>query len=113
MIIIHQLLSVVYLNCNCNINKKTFFINTNLNVLQKRTEKPGPKQKDNFQGCRSVQLTQPKKGVTSQKQNYKTKVVQDPEDKIYHTIMKNEKAKVCTIILAELNDKLMLTSWRP
>lgn len=114
IIIIHQLLlSVVNLNGYCNINMKRFFINTNLNFLQKRTEKPGPKQKDNFQGCRSVQLTQPKKGVTSQKQNYKTKVVQDPEDKIYHTIMKDEKAKVCTIILAELNDKLMLTSWRP
>lgn len=58
-------------------------------------------------------MTQPKKGVSSQKQNYKTKVVQDPEDKIYHTIMKDEKAKVCAIILAELNNKLMLTSWRP
>ncbi|VVC31707.1 Hypothetical protein CINCED_3A011060 [Cinara cedri] len=80
---------------------------------RKRTEKPNPKQNDNFQGRRGVQITQPKKGVTPQKQNYKTKVMQDPEDKIYHTIMKNEKAKVCAIILTELNDKLMLTSWRP
>lgn len=58
-------------------------------------------------------MTQPKKGMSSQKQNYKTKVAQDPEDKIYHTMMKDDKAKVCAIILAELNEKLMLTSWRP
>lgn len=51
--------------------------------------------------------------MASQKQNYKNKVVQDPEDKVYHTIMKNDKAKVCALILAELNDKLMFTSWRP
>lgn len=82
-------------------------------ILQKRTEKQNTKQKDNFQGRRGVQLTQPKKGVTSQKQNYKTKVAQDPEDKIYHTIMKNEKANVCAGILSDLNNKLMLTSWRP
>jgi len=80
---------------------------------RKRTEKPNAKQKDNYQGRRGVQISQPKKGVASLKQNYKTKVVQDPEDKIYHTIMKNEKAKVCAIILSELNEKLMLTSWRP
>lgn len=60
-----------------------------------------------------MQLTQSKRGGTSQKQNYKTNDIQDPDDKIYNDIMRNEKAQMCSLILSELNEKLMLTSWRP
>lgn len=71
------------------------------------------KQTDNLQDFQDKEFTQPKKEVTSQKQNYNTEIVHDPEDEFYDLIMKTEKSKVCASILSELNEKLMLTSWCP
>ncbi|XP_050532552.1 UPF0547 protein C16orf87 homolog [Daktulosphaira vitifoliae] len=80
---------------------------------RKRPEKTSSKQKDDPSSCRGVQLTQPKKGLVNRRNKLKTGELQDPEDKIYHAIMNEEKAKVCAIILSELNNKLALTSWKP
>ncbi|XP_050428810.1 UPF0547 protein C16orf87 homolog [Adelges cooleyi] len=80
---------------------------------RKRSEKTGSKQKDGYPNRRGVQITQPKKGMVTSRNKFKPGILQDPEDKIYHAIMNEEKAKVCAIILTELNNKLALTSWKP